>query len=105
MTLEISTLIGALAAIASTVSFGPQAWKIIKTRETKDLSLAMYSLTVFGFGLWCAYGVSLAQWPLIVSNGICLALSLFILIMKLLPGSMKNEVAQRLDPSSERSGS
>ena len=65
----------------------------------------MYSLTVLGFALWSAYGVTIGQWPLIASNGICLALALFILIMKLLPGSMKNEVAEWLDPSSERSGS
>ena len=59
-----------LAAITSTASFAPQAWKIIKTRETKDISTGMYSLTVAGFALWLAYGVMLGQWPLIATNGI-----------------------------------
>jgi uncharacterized protein with PQ loop repeat len=36
MALDASTLIiGALAAITSTGSFAPQAWKIIKTRERR----------------------------------------------------------------------
>jgi hypothetical protein len=64
-------IIGVLA-ITSTGSFAPQAWKIIKTRETKDISTG--SLTVVGFALWLAYGVMLGQWPLIATNGICLLL-------------------------------
>ncbi len=78
-------ILGSLAAIASTVSFAPQAIKIIRTRQTKDISLDMYAITVTAFALWCAYGVMLGQWPLIASNSICLLLSGFILVMNLLP--------------------
>ena len=97
--LDFSLTTGALAAICSTLSFVPQAWKIIKTRQTKDLSAVMYSFTVVGFALWTAYGVTLRQWPLIACNGICLIISLFILIMKLLPFSAKDKVAHSLDPN------
>lgn len=103
MTFDISSTTGALAAITSTASFAPQAWKIIKTRETKGLSAVMYSLTVVGFALWSAYGVMLGQWPLIASNSICLVLAMFILVMKILPASKKRKVADRLDPSGEGS--
>ena len=48
-------ILGSLAAIASTVSFAPQAVKIIRTRQTKDISLGMYAITVTAFALWCAY--------------------------------------------------
>ena len=91
-------LLGTLAAICSTVSFTPQAWKIIRSRHTADISTGMYVITVTGFGLWCGYGVLLGQWPLIVSNTICLLLSGFILTMKLLPAAEKEEVAEILDP-------
>lgn len=43
------TWLGAAAAIASTVSFTPQAWKIIQTAETKDISTGMYVITVTAF--------------------------------------------------------
>src|ERR1700738_576224 len=100
MALDTSTLIiGVLAAITSTGSFAPQAWKIIKTRETKDISTGMYSLTVAGFALWLAYGVMLGQWPLIATNGICLALAAFILVMKILPALGKRAVADPLHPA------
>ena len=39
------------------------------------------------------YGILLGQWPLIVTNAICLALSSFILAMKLLPGRKRDAVA------------
>ncbi|MBC7952885.1 MAG: SemiSWEET transporter [Rhodospirillaceae bacterium] len=96
--MDITTVIGTLAALASTASFAPQAWKIIKLRHTADISSAMYALTVTGFGLWLAYGVLLGQWPLIVTNAVCLLMSAFILVMSLLPQRKKDAVADTLDP-------
>ncbi len=88
--------VGALAACASTVSFAPQAIKIIRTRDTSSISTGMYVITVFGFALWTAYGIGLGRWPLIVSNSICLILSGFILLMKLLPKRAKEKVAKTI---------
>jgi MtN3 and saliva related transmembrane protein len=92
------SVLGALAAIASTVSFTPQAVKIIRSRQTKDISAGMYAITVTAFALWCAYGALLGQWPLIVSNSICLLLSGFILVMKLLSRPAKEKLADTLTP-------
>ncbi|WP_244604713.1 MULTISPECIES: PQ-loop domain-containing transporter [Mesorhizobium] len=47
-------MVGYLAAIWAMTSFTPQAWKIIRTRDTNSISAPMYALTVVGF----AYG-----WP------------------------------------------
>jgi MtN3 and saliva related transmembrane protein len=99
--MAISTIIGSVAAIASTASFAPQAWKIIKSRKTSDLSVGMYLLTVGGFSLWTVYGVMLGQWPLVASNTVCLGLSAFILTMKLLPRQKKDKVADALDPDAK----
>ena len=96
--MEISELVGWLAMGASTASFTPQAWKIIRTRQAGDLSAGMYVLTVSGFSLWAAYGVMLGSWPLIATNTICLSLSGFILAMKLLPRRKRELVADALDP-------
>ncbi|HEY0302499.1 MAG TPA: SemiSWEET transporter [Rhizomicrobium sp.] len=90
------TLIGTIAAVCSTASFAPQAWKIIRTRDTKSISAGMYLLTVTAFAAWLAYGVMLRQWPLIAANGICFLLSAFILTMKLLPQREKNAVADKI---------
>jgi MtN3 and saliva related transmembrane protein len=92
-------IIGSCAALASMISFIPQAWKLIKTRDTGGLSGPMWTLTVCGFALWTAYGVLLMQWPLIVENIVCSVLAGFILVMKLLPQRHLHAVADLLDPS------
>lgn len=99
MPIDIVTLLGALAGTASTISFAPQAWKVIKSRQTADLSLRMYLITVTSFAIWLAYGISLGEWPLIVSNGLCLLMSGFILVMKLAPQKVKHEIADTVDPA------
>lgn len=99
--MELTELIGWLATCASTVSFAPQAWKIIRTRKTEDISAGMYVLTVAGFSLWMAYGLRLGAWPLVATNGICLSLSSFILAMKLLPLRKRETIADALDPVTE----
>lgn len=96
--LDIVILIGSLAALCSMTSFAPQAWKIVKSRDTSSISAGMYSITAIGFALWLAYGIMRSEWPLIVTNGVCLTLSSFILIMKLLPQEKKEETADALDP-------
>jgi MtN3 and saliva related transmembrane protein len=96
--MEPAVAFGWLATLCSPVSFVPQAWKIIKTRETKDISRGMYMITVAGFACWTTYGALLGQWPIIVTNSICFTLSAFILIMKLLPQREKEVVADALDP-------
>jgi len=94
------TVVSLFAATLSTVSFVPQAWAIIRTRSTDGISLKMYCITVAGFIAWLVYGVLLGQWAIIVQNIICLGLSSFILVMKLLPQSKKEAVAEALTPDS-----
>lgn len=96
--MQTATLLGAFAALCSTISFTPQAVKIIRTRETKDISIVMYCLTVIGFAAWATYGAMLSQWPLVASNSICFVLSAFILAMTLLPRAKKNAVADAVTP-------
>jgi MtN3 and saliva related transmembrane protein len=78
--------------------FAPQAWKIIQARETKSISAGAYAIMVAGFALWLAYGLMLGQWPIILTNVVCLILAGFILVMKLLPTEKKDAVAEALDP-------
>jgi len=78
-----TAIIGIAAALFSISAFVPQAYRIFKTRQTKDLSLPMWILQVIAFSTWITYGVTSRQWPIIVPNVVCLLLSCFILAMKL----------------------
>jgi MtN3 and saliva related transmembrane protein len=74
---------GFVAATLTTLSFVPQAAKIIRSKRTQDVSLWMYLAFTVGIGFWLAYGILLHSWPMIVANVVTLALSLTILCLKL----------------------
>ena len=97
--METETLVGYLAAVCSMISFTPQVWKIIRTRDTGSISAPMYAITVLGFAFWFTFGIMKREWPITLTNGTCLVLSAFILVMTLLPRTKKNAVADALDPS------
>ncbi|MCQ8241732.1 SemiSWEET family sugar transporter [Rhizosaccharibacter radicis] len=96
---QIVTVVSTFAALLSMISFIPQAWSIIRSRNTDGISLKTYVITVIGFVTWLFYGVLVMQWPIIVQNIICLILSAFILTMKLLPQEKKEAVADAMTPS------
>ncbi len=75
-------ILGFVAAFFTTVSFVPQAIKVIKTRDTHSLSLAMYSIFTVGVALWLVYGVYRNDIAIVLANAITLSLALTILVTK-----------------------
>ena len=73
-------LVGFVAAVCTTISFLPQAIKIIKTKHTEDLSLGMYLILTIGIFLWLLYGILIWDFPIILANGITLMFTVPILI-------------------------
>jgi MtN3 and saliva related transmembrane protein len=80
---KLTTAIGLLAAMGTTLSFLPQALKIIKTKDTKSISLSMYILFVSGVFLWLIYGVLRQDVPIIIANAVTLILASLILYFKI----------------------
>jgi len=75
--------IGFIAASLTTASFVPQAWKIIRYKKVKDLSLTMYAMMFAGQGGWLIYGLLIQDLPLIVANIIGCSLTGTILAFKI----------------------
>ena len=76
-------LLGYAAATLTTCSFVPQAWLTFRTRDTRGISLGMYSAFTLGVALWLAYGLAMGAWPVVLANAVTLLLALSILLMKL----------------------
>ena len=76
-------LLGFLAAALTSLSFVPQVVKIIVTRDTRGISLHMYFLFVVGVACWLAWGVMKNQLPVVLANGLTLALSGTVLLLKI----------------------
>ena len=81
--MEMTTWVGTLAGILTTIAFIPQVSKTWKTRSARDISLLMFLLFSCGVLLWLIYGIRLNAMPIIIANGITLALSASILVMKI----------------------
>jgi MtN3 and saliva related transmembrane protein len=79
----IQDLIGLAAAIGTTSSFIPQAYKVFKTKKTEDLSLGMFILFCMGTLLWTIYGFIVQALPIIIANSMTFGMALYILVVKI----------------------
>lgn len=85
--MDLAEIVGVGAALLTTSSFVPQAVKVVRTRETAAISLAMYSLFTAGITLWLVYGLLTSQWTIVAANGVTLIFAAVILTMKLGEGA------------------
>lgn len=81
--MNITDLIGTLAAILTTISFLPQALHTFRTKDVRGISLGMYSAFTLGVAMWLIYGLLLGAWPVVIANVVTLALASTILVLKL----------------------
>ena len=81
--MNIERLIGFAAATLTTISFLPQAYHSLRTRDTHSISLGMYTLFTLGIALWLIYGLLIHDLPVMLANGATLLLALIVLVLKL----------------------
>ncbi|HDG1676796.1 SemiSWEET transporter [Kluyvera ascorbata] len=80
--MEWASLIGYAAACLTTLSFLPQAIKVIATRNTQGISGLMYILFVCGLVMWLIYGVMIEDTAVSMANFMTLVFAMPILIIK-----------------------
>ncbi|QFU17242.1 SemiSWEET transporter [Microvirga thermotolerans] len=76
-------ILGFVAALLTTLCWLPQAFRTIRTKDTKSLSLATQSAFTLGVGLWLIYGIVAGNAPIIFANSVTFVLVALILAMKL----------------------
>lgn len=64
----MTTYLGYLAGFITVAAFLPQAFRILRTRQTRDLSLGTFALLVTSGSLWILYGLLNRDWPVIAAN-------------------------------------
>ena len=79
----MESTIGYVAAMCTTIAFIPQAIKVFKTKQTKDISIGMFLLMNIGLIFWTIYGIMIFSYPIIIANLLTLILALYILFMKI----------------------
>jgi MtN3 and saliva related transmembrane protein len=76
-------LVGACAAAVTTLCWVPQALRILRTRDTRAISLTTQAAFTGGIALWLVYGILIDSWPVILGNMVTLVIVSGILVLKL----------------------
>lgn len=76
-------IIGLIAGALTVAGYLPQVIKILKTRKTSGLSLAMYIIMVLSATLWLVYGISMQSLPIIATNGLVFICVSIVSIVKI----------------------
>ncbi|MBP0723802.1 SemiSWEET transporter [Bacillus sp. RG28] len=77
------TLLGVIAGILTSCSFIPQAYKVIKTKRTHDISIPMYCLCTLGVFFWIIYGLMIKDIAVLLTNIVTFVPTVIILILTL----------------------
>jgi MtN3 and saliva related transmembrane protein len=80
--MTITLFVGYAATLLSILNQFPQAVKVMRTRDTHSISLAMYCIVEVAISLWLVYGILLKDGPLIVANALSLIPITYIFIVK-----------------------
>ena len=77
-------LIAYIAAFFKSSAFLPQTLHVLKTGNTKGLSLITYTALVLGVGMWLAYGILNQIWPLAIASAVSVTISssIFVVVLK-----------------------
>ena len=62
------TYLGYVAATITVGAFVPQALRILRTRQTRDLSPGTFALLITSGSLWIVYGIVNRDWPIVITN-------------------------------------
>ncbi|NTU58549.1 MAG: SemiSWEET transporter [Chlorobiaceae bacterium] len=75
--------LGYAAGVLTTFAFLPQAYRMIRTRQARDISLTWVTAMTAGVFLWLCYGILKQSIPIMAANGITFLLLLIILVIKI----------------------
>lgn len=72
------TALGLMASACTMSAFVPQAVKTYRSGSAADLSAGTYALLTGGAVLWLAYGLSIGDVPVVLTNAVTLVLLLAV---------------------------
>ena len=76
-------LIGAVAAVITSLCWLPQTLVMLRERRTSGVSLATNLAFAAGISLWLVYGLLIGSWPVVAANVVTLCFVLAIIGLKL----------------------
>lgn len=81
--MNIDTIVGITASIATGTSLLPQLMKIIKDKKAESISFLMLGILFVGLAFWIYYGFLKDDWIIILSNSFSIIVNIFIVIFSM----------------------
>jgi len=80
----ILEILASIMGILMSLGYYPQAYKILKNKSAKDISLISYTLFAVGTLTWFIYGLSINSMPIILSFVLGVIGSWLVLILTII---------------------
>ena len=77
-----ANFIGIMATVFAVSSTIPQILKIIKSKESEDISIWLALVLIIGLCLWVTYGIVKKDIVIIIANSISVLLNMIMLFLK-----------------------
>lgn len=71
-------IIAYMAAFFKSSACLPQAVRVLKTRNTRGLSIITYAMLTIGIAMWLGYGIMNQLWPLVIASSVSILLNFCI---------------------------
>lgn len=77
------TILGFIAGLCTSLSMLPQLLKVIREKESQDISLFAFIVLLTGIVLWIVYGFLETDWPVAITNSAAFVINLLLLVYSL----------------------
>lgn len=82
----IISWLATITGVLMSLGYYPQAWKILKSKSAKDISVPAFIIFAFGTASWLLYGLYLGDMVIILSFGLGVVGSWMVLGLSLFYG-------------------
>jgi MtN3 and saliva related transmembrane protein len=79
--MEFEKIIGITAGLLTSISMLPQFVKLIRTKDSKNISMAMLLVLLTGVVGWVYYGFLRNDWIIIVTNAFAILVNFVTMIL------------------------
>ncbi len=80
---NLTTTLGLVAGVLTTIAYLPQLIKTWQSKSADDLSWSMLIILCAGIILWLVYGFSVHDIPIVAANIVTFVLASIILVLKI----------------------
>ncbi|HLC59658.1 MAG TPA: SemiSWEET family transporter [archaeon] len=78
--IDILAIVVTIVGLSMSLSYIPQAYRIVKRKSSHDISIVTYIILLVGFATWLIYGLVINNMPLILTNSVSLLAGSSVLV-------------------------